>query len=69
MYVMLATRPDLAFAMGALSKHSATPGEEHWSALRCIYHYLRKTSKKRLVFKGNNDSETSPRGYVDADWA
>ena len=46
MYAMLATRPDLAFAVGALSKHSATPGEEHWSALKRTYRYLHKTSDK-----------------------
>ena len=34
MYAMLATRPDLAFAVGALSKHAATPGEAHWMALK-----------------------------------
>jgi hypothetical protein len=67
MYAMLATRPDLAFAVGVLSKHSATPGEEHWSALKRAYRYLRKTSDERLTFRGNG--EINPRGFVDADWA
>ena len=34
MYAMLATRPDLAFAVGILSRHSATPGSKHQIALK-----------------------------------
>jgi hypothetical protein len=67
MYMMLATRPDLAFAVGTLSKHSATPGDEHWNTLKRAYRYLRKTSNKRLTFRGNG--ETSLCSFVDADWA
>ncbi|GBE86218.1 Retrovirus-related Pol polyprotein from transposon TNT 1-94 [Sparassis crispa] len=33
MYAMIGTRPDLAFTVGALSQHAATPGKEHWIAL------------------------------------
>ena len=34
MYAMLATRPDLAYAVGALSKHAACPGQAHFAALK-----------------------------------
>jgi hypothetical protein len=40
MYAMLATRPDLAFAVGALSKHAATPGHAHVTALKRVYRIL-----------------------------
>jgi hypothetical protein len=33
MYLMLGTRPDLAYAVSTLSQHAATPGKEHWDAL------------------------------------
>ena len=33
MYLMLGTRPDLAYAAGALGRHTATPGDEHQQAL------------------------------------
>ena len=33
MYPMLGTRPDLAYAVGALGRHAATPGDEHQRAL------------------------------------
>lgn len=67
MYAMLATRPDLAFSVGALSRHAAAPGEAHWAALKRVYQYLRGTTDARLVYSG--DSVRNPFGYVDADWA
>lgn len=67
MYAMLATCPDLAYSVGALSKHSAKPTPEHWTALMRVYRYLRKMADKRLTFRGK-DSAT-PIGYVDVDWA
>jgi hypothetical protein len=68
MYAMLATRPDLAFSVGALSKHAATPGQAHWAALKRVYRYLRGTVNARLTYQGDLDS-THPFAYVDADWA
>ncbi|OBZ79951.1 Retrovirus-related Pol polyprotein from transposon TNT 1-94 [Grifola frondosa] len=68
MYAMLGTRPDLAFAVGALSKHAAHPGEEHWTALMHVYKYLRATTDLRLVYDGNAKGEF-PLCYVDANWA
>ena len=67
MYVMLATCPDLAFAVGALSKHAATPGEAHWAALKRVYRYLCGTTDTHLIYSG----ATKPNilGYVDVDWA
>jgi hypothetical protein len=37
MYAMLATRPDLAFAVGFLGRYAANPKQYHWSiAKRCL---------------------------------
>lgn len=71
MYGMLGTRPDIAFAVGTLSKHSATPGPEHWDALMRVFRYLRGTSTLRLTYKPNSEHSngTAPLGYSDADWA
>lgn len=67
MYAMLATRPDIAFAVGALSKFAATPGQAHWTALKRVYRYLRGTANMCLTYRGN--SETDLLAFVDADWA
>jgi len=34
MYTMLATCPDLAYAVGVLRKHAACPGQAHFAALK-----------------------------------
>ena len=67
MYAMLATCPDLAYAVGALSKHTACPGQAHFAVLKRVYHYLHGTMDTRLVYR--KTSELSLLGYVDADWA
>ena len=67
MYAMLATRPDLAFAVGTLSKHAAMPGEAHWMALKRVYRYLCGTTDTRLIY--SRATKPNILGYVDADWA
>ena len=65
MYAMLVTCPDLAYAVGALSKHIACPGQAHFAALKWVYHYLCGTMDVCLVYR--KTSELSLLGYVDAD--
>ena len=67
MYTMLAMCPDLAYAVGALSKHTACPGQAHFAALKRVYCYLCGTTDARLVYR--KTLELSLLGYVDADWA
>ena len=67
MYAMLAMHPDLAYAVGALSKHAACPGQAHFAVLKRVYHYLHGTMDTCLVYR--KMSELSLLGYVDADWA
>ncbi|CDO75139.1 hypothetical protein BN946_scf184772.g6 [Trametes cinnabarina] len=71
MYAMLGTRPDLAFAVGMLSKHAASPGKDHWTALMRVYKYLRGTSDHALVFDGSALCSEGGNlvGYSNADWA
>ena len=65
MYVMVCTRPDIAQAVGAVSRYMNNPGKLHWEAVKWILRYLRGTTSKALCFKGG-DILT---GYVDADLA
>ena len=60
-------RPDLAYAVGALSKHAACPGQAHFAALKRVYRYLWRTTDTCLVYRRTTD--ISLLGYVDADWA
>jgi Reverse transcriptase (RNA-dependent DNA polymerase) len=69
MYTMLGTRPDLAYTVAALGRHSATPGPQHENALSRVFRYLRHTVDKRLVFQRGSKHGRTLHGYVDADWA
>jgi hypothetical protein len=40
MYLAIATRPDIAFAVGVLCRFMANPGPEHWKAVKHLFHYL-----------------------------
>ena len=66
MYVMVCTRPDIAQAVGAVSRYMNNPGKLHWEAVKWILRYLRGTTSKALCFKGGDMVLT---GYVDADLA
>ncbi|MCO5578013.1 hypothetical protein L7F22_031851 [Adiantum nelumboides] len=66
MYAMVATRPDIAFAVGVVSHYMANPGKKHWDPVKYLLRYLKGTTSKCLCF-GN--SEASIMGYTDADYA
>ncbi|RVW26208.1 Retrovirus-related Pol polyprotein from transposon TNT 1-94 [Vitis vinifera] len=50
MYVMVCTRPDIAYAVGVVSRFLSNPGRLHWEAVKWIMRYLRGTSKLKLTF-------------------
>ncbi|KAH9714593.1 hypothetical protein KPL71_020713 [Citrus sinensis] len=66
MFAMICTRPDIAQAVGAVSRYMANPGGEHWIAVKRILRYIRGTSGVALCYGG---SEFTVRGYVDSDFA
>ena len=36
MYAMVCTRPDIAHALGVLSRFISNPGKEHWTAVKRV---------------------------------
>ncbi|KAJ9560249.1 hypothetical protein OSB04_005409 [Centaurea solstitialis] len=64
MYVMLCTRPDVAYSVSVTSRYQQNPGEPHWVAVKNILKYLRRTKDMFLVFGGSED-EISVNGYSD----
>lgn len=65
MYAMLGTRPDIAYAVSAISRYSSNPHDLHWQAVVRILRYLRGTIGYELVYSG---SLTPLTGYSDSDW-
>jgi len=71
MYVMVCTRPDIAHAVGVLSRFMSKPGKEHWIAVKWVFRYLHGTSDHGLCYQGRPglDRVLDIHGFVDADWA
>ncbi|CAA7029323.1 unnamed protein product [Microthlaspi erraticum] len=67
MYAMVGSRPDLAYAVGMVSRYMGKPGREHWSAVQWILRYLKGAASKCLTF--TKDSELKVTGYCDSDYA
>nr|GEU61318.1 zinc finger, CCHC-type [Tanacetum cinerariifolium] len=65
MYAMTCTRPDIAFAVGKLSRYTSNPGTQHWQAIQRVLKYLNKTMNYRLVYSGY---PSVLKGYTDASW-
>jgi hypothetical protein len=64
MYLANSTRPDIAFAVNLLARHSAKPTQRHWTGVKNIFGYLNGTKDLGLFFKKNLDP--SMIGYTDA---
>jgi len=52
MYAMTATRPDIAYAIGVLSRYNHNQSIEHMVALKRVFRYLNGTKDWRLRFGG-----------------
>ena len=62
MYVMLCSRPEICYSVGIVSRYQSNPGREHWTAVKHILKYLRRTRDYLLVYHGD---ELAPIGYTD----
>ena len=66
LYLSLATRPDITFAVSNVAKFCAKPSKQHWTAVKRIFRYLKGTQHYGLLYKkGNSDNCL---GFSDADW-
>nr|GEX94061.1 zinc finger, CCHC-type [Tanacetum cinerariifolium] len=52
MYAMTSTRPNIAYAVGRLSRFTSNPSRQHWKAITRIFKYLRSTMNYGLSFVG-----------------
>ncbi|KAH9803393.1 hypothetical protein KPL71_001741 [Citrus sinensis] len=69
MYAMVLTRPDLAHALSVVSRFMATPGKEHWKAVKWVLRYLKDTQWYGLVYGKSAGNDARLCGYVDSDFA
>jgi hypothetical protein len=64
------TRPDIAYAVGYVSRFMEDPREDHWTAVKRLLRYIKGTADQRIVFPRSGDKE-APRLVIfsDADMA
>ncbi|KAG8929142.1 hypothetical protein FRC01_004803, partial [Tulasnella sp. 417] len=65
MYLMLGTRPDLAYAIGKLSRFGNNPGPKHWKGVKRVLRYVKGTLDYGITLGGLPESPILS-GYSDA---
>ena len=65
LYAMIATMPDIAFAVGVVRRFLSNPSKKHWEAVKLILRYLCGTKNKCLCLGGRN---VYIIGYTDSNY-
>jgi hypothetical protein len=63
------TRPDLAFAVGYVSRFLEEPRKDHMMAVKHFLRYVKGTKNWGLWFGRNKGKEAGLIGYIDSDYA
>ena len=68
MFLAIATRPDIIFAVVKLATYISRPGQTHWVAAKRILRYLKGTKDLGIIYVKEKDFNKANllRGYSDA---
>jgi hypothetical protein len=69
MYAALGTRPDIAYAVAALSRYNSRPLTVHLTAAKRVLRYLKATKAAKLCYDAAHAGSGDLHGYTDSDWA
>ena len=67
MYLMISTRPDLAYSISLLSRFMSNHEKVHWEALKYVLKYINSSLNVGLIFEKRSDT-LDLVGYVDSDF-
>jgi hypothetical protein len=67
LYLSIATRGDISFAVGQLCKYMAKPFPKVWTYTKRVLRYLKGTLTLGILF--TKSREPTLVGYTDSDWA
>ena len=67
MYLMVCTRPDISYAVSALSRFMSEPKEKHWRCVKQLLKYIKSTRDYALIYPKLNSTVVT--GYSDSDHA
>ena len=65
LHLMSFSRPDIAYAVGRLSRYTQCPSQNHWDALARLMKYFRGTMDYVIEYSG---FLAMLEGYIDANW-
>ena len=66
LYLSVATRPDITYAVSNVARFCAKPTNQHWVAVKRIIRYLKGTQQYRLLYSKSNSNNCV--GFSDTDW-
>lgn len=70
LYLSTVTRPDIAQAVGVLSRYMAAPTQEHWQLGMHLLRYLSSTRTSGITYTGTDFTNgCTAIGYTDSDFA
>eukprot|EP00882_Tetradesmus_deserticola_P010688 GHRQ01011289.1.p1 GENE.GHRQ01011289.1~~GHRQ01011289.1.p1 ORF type:complete len:348 (+),score=106.08 GHRQ01011289.1:464-1507(+) len=69
LYIAMCTRPDIAHAVGVLSRHLSNPTTTHWSVAEGVLRYLAGTKDYSLCYSSSSSKSNLLHGDCDSDWA
>jgi hypothetical protein len=67
LFLSICTRPDIAFAVMALSQWNSKPEPRHFASAKRVLRYLKGTKDFRLKYGGVN-KDLPLQGFTDSDW-
>ncbi|KAL0308082.1 UNVERIFIED_CONTAM: Retrovirus-related Pol polyprotein from transposon TNT 1-94 [Sesamum angustifolium] len=68
MFLMVCTRPDIAYSISCLSRYMSNAGLPHWEALKWLLRYLNGSANRGLMFS-KCAKGVDLTGYVDSNYA
>nr|GEZ36642.1 retrotransposon protein, putative, Ty1-copia subclass [Tanacetum cinerariifolium]GEZ36644.1 retrotransposon protein, putative, Ty1-copia subclass [Tanacetum cinerariifolium] len=68
MYLMVCTRPDIAYAVSVVGRYLENPGKNYWEAVKWIFKYLRGTSNVGLMYGTTHGNHVDVTSFVDSDY-
>ncbi|XP_035229654.1 secreted RxLR effector protein 161-like [Stegodyphus dumicola] len=51
MYLMMGTRPDLAYSISVLSRKLENPSKEDWIKVKRVFRYIANSKQKCIIYK------------------
>ncbi|RVX00179.1 Retrovirus-related Pol polyprotein from transposon TNT 1-94 [Vitis vinifera] len=69
MYLMNCTRPDIAYAVGRLSRYTQSPNQDHWTTVRRVLNFL-EVCQANLHYSSTMEAEfiALEKASSEAEW-